>query len=223
MRPGSRGQRWTELARSRRCFRKLFESLGWLTQKRLFADEWRIVAPHGPLVGRRVADWLLPPIARCKYRATMRSLTRLQWVLVGIVALVVLACLGGLVNAIAGPTPASNTGRSIPGPTTTGPTEIVGPITATSTVPLPTFTPPPPTTTNAPTATPKPTSKPTTHKPAPKPTTHKPTPTSHPTVSGFVHPGAFCSQHYAYGFTDKGTLMQCKPSATDSRFRWRAA
>jgi hypothetical protein len=38
-----------------------------------------------------------------------------------------------------------------------------------------------------------------------------------------VHPGAYCSEHGAFGRTKAGTLMQCKTSATDSRYRWRAA
>lgn len=42
------------------------------------------------------------------------------------------------------------------------------------------------------------------------------------TIHG-VHPGAFCSQHDSYGLTTSGTLMQCKTSATDSRYRWRKA
>lgn len=37
-----------------------------------------------------------------------------------------------------------------------------------------------------------------------------------------VHPGAYCSEHGAYGYTSAGTLMQCKTSASDSRYRWRA-
>jgi len=35
--------------------------------------------------------------------------------------------------------------------------------------------------------------------------------------------GSFCSQHWAYGRTKTGLLMQCKPSSTDTRFRRRAA
>lgn len=38
-----------------------------------------------------------------------------------------------------------------------------------------------------------------------------------------VHPGAFCDEHWQYGYTAKGTLMQCTPKAGDDRFRWRAA
>jgi len=44
-----------------------------------------------------------------------------------------------------------------------------------------------------------------------------------PSTSYGVTPGAFFAEHYAYGYTSAGTLMQCKPSATDTRFRWRAA
>jgi hypothetical protein len=51
-----------------------------------------------------------------------------------------------------------------------------------------------------------------------------PPPQTTPTVEG-VHQGAFCaqSQHYWYGHTSTGLLMQCKPSATDTAFRWRQA
>jgi hypothetical protein len=54
-------------------------------------------------------------------------------------------------------------------------------------------------------------------KPAPKPST-----SSSSVVAG-VHPGAFCSPRGAYGRTTAGTLMQCKPSDTDTRNRWRRA
>jgi len=53
---------------------------------------------------------------------------------------------------------------------------------------------------------------PTSTSTSPEPT-HSPTPTTNPTVPGLVRPGALCSPHYAYGYTD-GTLMQCKPSDT---------
>lgn len=69
--------------------------------------------------------------------------------------------------------------------------------------------------------------KPTSAKPKPKPTktktvTTEPEPTSDPTHAG-VTAGAFCSEHGDYGLTSKGTLMRCKTSATDSRYRWRKA
>jgi hypothetical protein len=74
--------------------------------------------------------------------------------------------------------------------------------------------------------TPSPTSSPThtttTAPPKPTTTTAPPKP-SREYVSYAVHPGAFCSEHDFYGYTSKGTLMQCKTSATDSRYRWRAA
>ncbi|MBB5872061.1 hypothetical protein F4553_005495 [Allocatelliglobosispora scoriae] len=86
-------------------------------------------------------------------------------------------------------------------------------------------------TTLAPTKSPstKPSAKPTPKPPTPpKPSTKpkpKPSPTPEPehTVGTAVHAGAFCSQHWWFGHTSTGKLMQCKPSATDSRFRWRAA
>jgi hypothetical protein len=65
---------------------------------------------------------------------------------------------------------------------------------------------------------------PATTKARPKPATHKPTPS--PTAAAprkGVHPGAFCSPKGALGYTSTGKLMQCKPSATDTRNRWRAA
>jgi hypothetical protein len=55
-----------------------------------------------------------------------------------------------------------------------------------------------------------------------------PTPTPPPTtgsgtVTYAVHPGAFCSEHWRYGYTSAGTLMRCTTTATDSSFRWRSA
>jgi hypothetical protein len=38
-----------------------------------------------------------------------------------------------------------------------------------------------------------------------------------------VWPGAFCDEHGWYGYTSARTLMRCKTSATDSRYRWRSA
>jgi hypothetical protein len=76
---------------------------------------------------------------------------------------------------------------------------------------LPVTTPPP-----APVTTPPPAPAP---APAPVPA---PVPAPPATVQG-VHPGAFCSPEGALGRTVKGTPMQCKTSATDSRARWRAA
>ncbi|MFI6325529.1 PASTA domain-containing protein [Nonomuraea sp. NPDC050556] len=43
------------------------------------------------------------------------------------------------------------------------------------------------------------------------------------TVSGTVHPGAFCSTEGATGYTTAGTLMRCSTTASDSRARWRRA
>jgi hypothetical protein len=73
---------------------------------------------------------------------------------------------------------------------------------------------------------------PTTRPPAPPPapsTTKPATRTTAPQaparqfVSYAVHPGAFCSEHGWYGYTSKGTLMRCTTTATDTRYRWRAA
>lgn len=44
-----------------------------------------------------------------------------------------------------------------------------------------------------------------------------------PSYAQGVHPGAFCSEHWQYGYTPAGTLMQCTTTAEDSRFRWRQA
>lgn len=40
-------------------------------------------------------------------------------------------------------------------------------------------------------------------------------------VAGFVNPGSWCSPYGATGVSEKGTAYTCKPSATDSRNRWR--
>jgi hypothetical protein len=49
----------------------------------------------------------------------------------------------------------------------------------------------------------------------------KPAPTPAVTSSQIVHPGSYCAPQGAQGVTDAGTPMTCKPSATDSRARWR--
>ncbi|WP_150240956.1 serine/threonine kinase [Nocardiopsis quinghaiensis] len=58
-------------------------------------------------------------------------------------------------------------------------------------------------------------------QPAPEPEP-EPEPEAPSHVQG-VHPGAFCSEHWRYGYTSAGTLMQCTTTAEDSRFRWRKA
>lgn len=57
-------------------------------------------------------------------------------------------------------------------------------------------------------------------EPEPQP---EPEPEPEPAPVEGVHPGAFCSQHWQYGRTTKGTLMQCTTTAEDTRFRWRSA
>lgn len=42
-------------------------------------------------------------------------------------------------------------------------------------------------------------------------------------VGNAVHPGAFCAEHWSYGYTSAGTTMRCTTTPTDSRFRWRSA
>jgi hypothetical protein len=67
--------------------------------------------------------------------------------------------------------------------------------------------------------------KTTPHKTAP--TTRKPAPvkTTAPAPMQGVHPGAFCAKAKAgtYGYTVTGVRMRCERSATDTRYRWRAA
>lgn len=79
--------------------------------------------------------------------------------------------------------------------------------------------------TKAPSLLKPPTTQPTSAKPTTaRPTSAKPKPTRPapaPTIKG-VNPGAFCSQHGAFGLTKTGKLMRCKSSATDTRYRWRA-
>ncbi len=81
---------------------------------------------------------------------------------------------------------------------------------------FPVYTAPSPTPTAK--AAPKPAPQPA-PKPAPKPA---PQPASPSPVQG-VHPGAFCSPEGAFGYTTKGTLMQCTFKAGDIRARWRSA
>lgn len=134
--------------------------------------------------------------------------------------LIVLAVVGGLLILSCG---ASAIGAAIRGSNTPAPGPIVA---STAGAPSPpTLAPPslspttsaaPPTPTEAVERTPPP--QPTTEAPPPPP----PTTEAAPEIQG-VHPGAFCSEHWSYGRTSTGLLMQCKPSATDSRFRWRQA
>ncbi|MFE1166708.1 serine/threonine kinase [Nocardiopsis sp. NPDC058789] len=61
-------------------------------------------------------------------------------------------------------------------------------------------------------------------EPAPAPDPDPaPAPDPEPAPVQGVHPGSFCSQHWQYGHTSNGTLMQCTTTAEDSRFRWRSA
>jgi len=143
--------------------------------------------------------------------------------ILGIVATFLVLCCGG--SAIAAvvssgkPKPSAPAARATAGivsGATRSPTPEAAP---TSAQPVPSE---PPALTTTPPVAPAPI--PTTHKPAPRPTTKKPAP--RPTTPSYqhgVHPGAFCSPRGAYGYTSTGLLMQCKPSATDSRNRWRAA
>jgi hypothetical protein len=122
---------------------------------------------------------------------------------------IVSAALGGGANSDAKNGPDRATPQAVD-PTSTVPVNVAAPTTG-------------PTTTSAP--APAPTIATTTKPPTPKTsiTTKKPTTTTttSATIYKNVHPGAFCSPHWAYGRTSTGVPMQCKPSTTDSRFRWR--
>jgi hypothetical protein len=136
-------------------------------------------------------------------------------ILLGIGIPVVLCCgIGAVIAAIGGnenKVPARSTTSSVttapaPGtsaPASTSPTATSSTITTATTAPVLAPPVPPPATTAPP--------------PAPPP------PPPPPATQTGVHPGAFCSPHWAFGFTSTGVLMQCKPSATDSAFRWRKA
>jgi hypothetical protein len=65
--------------------------------------------------------------------------------------------------------------------------------------------------------------KPTVKKTAPKVTTKPKAKKTTPATIRGVHPGAYCSQHGALGMTSDGTLMRCRTTAADSRYRWRKA
>jgi hypothetical protein len=41
------------------------------------------------------------------------------------------------------------------------------------------------------------------------------------TVIQGVTPGAFCSEHGAYGRSDAGNLYRCATTSTDDNYRWR--
>jgi hypothetical protein len=58
--------------------------------------------------------------------------------------------------------------------------------------------------------------------PAPLPS---PTASTSPagTVGYAVTPGAYCSEHWSYGYTSAGTRMRCTTTSSDPRFRWRSA
>lgn len=128
--------------------------------------------------------------------------------ILAILAALLVLCCGGTAIAVA-------VGMGQPKTTTPAPTAT----TALSTSGSPAPAPAPATT--APAA---PVVAATTHQPAPPPTTKTPpAPPTTPSYQRGVHPGAFCSPRGAFGYTVTGVLMQCKPSATDSRNRWRAA
>lgn len=146
------------------------------------------------------------------------------WILGGIAAVLAL-CVGGTVaiGLAAGSgndTPAAVAASIAADQANTATTPTTGPATLDTS---PTATPSgvTPSATPKPTSTPKATTKPATKKPTTKATT-RPAPTTATTHTG-VRAGAFCSEHGDYGLTSKGTLMKCKTSSTENRYRWRAA
>jgi type IV secretory pathway VirB10-like protein len=150
--------------------------------------------PPQPLVGP-------PPRAARKFSPLkIVLLVGALFIVVCVAPVTLIATLGGKAPANPQPTQSAEQ-RSTLSVTAAGTT---APPTTATTLPEPTTAaappPPPPTTTTEPPNT----------EPAPEPTQQG------------VTPGAFCSPHYAYGLTVKSVLMQCKPSATDTRFRWRA-
>jgi predicted lipid-binding transport protein (Tim44 family) len=157
-------------------------------------------------------DWAPRPV---------KKPSKWMWILGGIAAVLAL-CLGGTIaiGLVAGDSGSSERGNlaasvaaAETSPTVT--TEPATPSAAPSATPSPT-----PTATPKPTATAKATTKAT--KKATTKATTKPEPTTAITHAG-VTPGAFCSEHGDFGLTSKGTLMKCKTSATDTRYRWRKA
>ena len=159
-----------------------------------------------------------------------RDLTKRQKWGLGIAGFVLVGACGNIINGTgaddasppsSAPATTSTVDQVAGGAASTPTMEVTTSQTAPASTPKPGPKPDP---TPSPSADPKPTHSPSpTHTPAPKPTTHKPTPTAPATVSGDVHAGAFCSQHGWYGYTSKGTRMRCTTTATDSRYRWRAA
>jgi hypothetical protein len=151
---------------------------------------------------RDPAGWL-PPKATCRY-ATQWVAVKFRWGLTidrrekAKLAAILRGPCG--VKRLAVPSRASLNSKA-PSPVAT-PTPVVTPTRVVT--PTPVVTP----------------TTPVAITPQPEPTTATPAP--QPTYSG-VTPGAFCGDHYAFGYTSAGTLMQCKTSASDSRFRWRAA
>lgn len=173
-----------------------------------------------------------PPIVPQPATAGRRRLHRIDVLVLSILVLLVCGTLG-VVGAIAGPGPRTIKSTSHAANPATRPhlvapaTSLAAPSAEPALLPtqptlLPATTTPPPPTTAAAAAAPthKSATKPkAATKPKPKP---KPKPKA-PAVRSGVHPGAFCSPEGALGRTSKGTLMQCKPSATDDRNRWRKA
>lgn len=154
---------------------------------------------------------------------------------IGLVVLALIVLCGGVtaIGALAGdpspkPTAAGSQRRFVEPAATTAaadPGPAVTPVAEPAPSPTPSLsTPSSPARTR--TAAPAPRVAPATTRARPKPvvTTRTPRPSATTRAPlGVVHPGAFCAPKGALGRTSAGTLMECKPSATDTRNRWRKA
>lgn len=105
------------------------------------------------------------------------------------------------------PTTTTTSGAATTAPTSAS-TTSVGSVTSQVTTPVP-----------APSV--KPSVVPEAPAPPSPPPPVPPAPSSATVLQG-VHPGAYCSPQGGLGVTSSGTAMVCRPSATDSRSRWRS-
>ena len=108
------------------------------------------------------------------------------------------------------------------GPASTTPVQAA--MSPAAPTPSPSATVPSPSLTAAATTAPPTATRPRTTAPTTRPhTAPHTTATTKPAVNNAVHPGAFCSEHGAYGYTVNGVKMICSTTSTDSRYRWRRA
>ena len=169
----------------------------------------RTYVQGSPRVPSGVASWFSKPINK-----VLAILVGIPVVLCGAIGVV------GAIGAMAG----NGDGNPVPGNTRSsssfydGPVGPVAPYDGSSaSVPTATGAPASSSSGDDPPTLPPPPPPPDNDPPAPPP------PPDPPATQKGVHPGAFCSPKWAFGLTSAGTLMQCKPSATDTRFRWRRA